>query len=106
MKSPETAHPPAKKLIAATIIGIAALLISGWATTTQNFAPNRFALLAAEVDAESPQYGPGSHGRKVLAKLDTQTGEVQLLQLRIAGAEDPRIQAASWRTVPGNERTE
>lgn len=87
------------RLLTAAAVGGIALLIAGWTATTQNFAPGRFALLAAEIDAASPQNGPGGSCRKVLARLDTQTGEVKLLQLRVFGAENPRIQSATWKAV-------
>ena len=83
---------------AAAAVPAAAL---GGSADTQNFIPARYALVAAEIDAASLQPGTGgSTGkRRVLVKLDTATGRCWVLQLQVAGAQNPQVLAANWAAV-------
>ena len=81
---------------------IAAPLAAGdSAADTQTFTPARYALVAAEIDAATLQPGAGgpTGRRRVLVKLDTATGRCWVLQLQIAGADDPQVLAANWAAV-------
>ena len=77
------------------------LAAGGAAADTQLYTPARYALIAAEVDAASLQAGSGGElgRRQVLVRLDTVTGRCWVLQLKVAGAQDPQVLAANWAAV-------
>ena len=92
-----------KKLFAAALAGgcLATAAVSVRAADTQGFTPARYVIVAAEVNVALIQNDAngGAGTRKVLLKMDTQTGEVWILQLGIFGGNDPRVTAASWCPV-------
>ena len=101
-----------KKSLATALVGgaLAAAAIPARAADTQGFTPARYVIVAAEVNVALIQNDAngGAGTRKVLLKMDTQTGEVWILQLGIFGGNDPRVTAASWcpvrMTVPAPRR--
>ncbi len=91
-----------KSLTAALACGVLALAtIPARAADTQGFTPARYVIVAAEIDVALIQNDAngGAGTRKVLLKMDTQTGEVWILQLGIFGGNDPSVTAASWCPV-------
>ena len=92
---------PSPRCILAAALVTATALAAEENADTQTFNPARYALIAAEVDAATLQ--PGSGGpqgeRKVLIKLDTATGRCWVLQLAVAGANDPTVIGASWAQI-------
>ena len=101
-----------KKLFASALVcgGLMFAAMPGRAADTQGFTPARYVIVAAEVNVALIQNDAngGAGTRKVLLKMDTQTGEVWILQLGIFGGNDPRVTAASWcpvkLTVPAPRR--
>ncbi len=92
-------------LIAATLGAVAtviafypARLTAQGGQTTQAFAPNRFALEAAEVNVKNLQPS-GRNRQKMLFKIDTLTGQVWVLQVSATGDVDPRVTEAAWKKV-------
>ena len=71
-------------------------------TTTQSYSPARFALFAAEINVAAQQFINDNHTQKVLARIDTQTGEIAILQLQISGINNPTVRSAFWCPVPEN----
>ena len=94
-------RPAAAPLAALLLIAAAAPLAAGSAADTQLYTPARYVLIAAEVDAASLQEGSGGElgRRQVLVRLDTVTGRCWVLQLKVAGAQDPQVLAANWAAV-------
>ena len=101
---------PKKLFAAALACGGLMIAAPARAADTQGFTPARYVIVAAEVDVAQIQNTSNGFGnsRKVLLKMDTQTGEVWILQLGIFGGNDPRVTAASWcpikMTVPAPRR--
>ena len=101
-----------KKLFAAALVcgTLAFAAMPASAADTQGFTPARYVIVAAEVNVALIQndVNGGAGTRKVLLRMDTQTGEVWILQLGIFGGNDPRVTAASWcpvkLTVPAPRR--
>ena len=67
--------------------------------TTQNYQPAAFALFAAEINVSSLDLGNTRPQQKVLARLNTATGEVAILQLMITGPGRGQIASAGWYPV-------
>ncbi len=88
-------------IILATAAGGAALLMTaGWNGNSQGFTPSRYAVVAAEIDVSMPQTaGINGNPRKVLVRLDTHSGAVSILQLSVAGINNPAVRSASWAKV-------
>ena len=92
-------------LIAATL-GAAATVIAFYparltaqgSQTTQAFAPNRFALEAAEVNVKNLRPS-GRNRQKMLFKIDTLTGQVWVLQVSATGDVNPYVTEAAWKKV-------
>jgi len=117
--APEEKHPEKEKrrgafemasvlwvsLIAATL-GAAATVIAFYparltaqgSQTTQAFAPNRFALEAAEVNVKNLQPS-GRNRQKMLFRIDTLTGQVWVLQVAATGDVNPYVTEAAWKKV-------
>ncbi len=101
-------------LIPAAIIMIILLLIavlvpesSAQTGNSQEFTPSRYAVIAAEVSVFSPQtinQGFGSDKQNVIVKLDTVTGRTWILQLDVAGNNDPKIRHSFWRELGSAHR--
>ena len=72
--------------------------------TTQGYSPARFALFSAEINVAAQQFINDRHTQKVLARIDTQTGEIAILQLQVSGINNPTVRSASWCQVPENAR--
>lgn len=67
---------------------------------SQLFAPARYSLVAAEVDAAMLCGENGSNDcRKAVFKLDSATGEVWVLQLSVMGGDYAQVTSASWYPV-------
>ena len=93
---------PKKLLCSALVCGtLAFAALPVRAADTQGFTPARYVIVAAEIDVALIQNDAngGAGTRKVLLKMDTQTGEVWILQLGIFGGNDPSVTAASWCPV-------
>lgn len=70
-------------------------------TSTQEFAPARYALLEASVNVSSVlNSGAFDRGvQKTVLKIDTRTGQVWVLQLAVNGVGDPTVCSAVWAKV-------
>ena len=92
-----------KRMLAAALVCgcLMAAAVSARAADTQGFTPARYVIVAAEIDVALIQNDAngGAGTRKVLLRMDTQTGEVWILQLGIFGGNDPSVTAASWCPV-------
>jgi hypothetical protein len=64
--------------------------------STQNFSPSRYAVAAAEINVANLQSPGIACTRKVLVRLDSVTGNTQILQLSIRGDNDPTVLSAVW----------
>jgi len=89
------------RLASLCAVSAALPLAAGGGADTQLFTPARYALVAAEVDTASLQPGTGgpTGRRQVLVKLDTVSGRCWVLQLAVAGADNPTVIGASWAAV-------
>lgn len=77
------------------------LLPTGNAQTgnSQEFTPSRFVITAAEINVLSPQMNGSNATQNVLVKMDTLTGKSWILQLEVAGGNEPRIRNSAWREL-------
>lgn len=99
-----------KIFLSGTAIIAVAVVAAGSAFATfadngnsQTFQLSRYALVAAEADAAMPALADGnSTTRKVVMRINTVTGETDILQFGVAGFDDPTITNASWAKVSGN----
>lgn len=66
--------------------------------TTQNYSPNRFALLAGEINVSSNEGGAPST-RRVMLRTDTATGQCWILVLQVYGYQNFRVANASWQPI-------
>ena len=66
--------------------------------TTQNYSPNRFALLAGEINVSSNEGGAPST-RRVMLRADTATGQCWILVLQVYGYQNFRVANASWQPI-------
>ena len=66
--------------------------------TTQNYSPNRFALLAGEINVSSNEGGAPST-RRVMLRADTATGQCWILELKVYGYQNFRVANAAWKPV-------
>lgn len=64
--------------------------------STQSFSPARYALAAAEINVANLQSPGIACTRKVLVRLDSVSGKVQILQLSVRGDNDPTVLSAVW----------
>ena len=76
--------------------GISSAEASG--STTQNYSPNRFALLAGEIDVDSNEGGAPTT-RQVMLRADTQTGQCWILELKVYGYQNFRVANANWKPI-------
>ena len=93
---------PVRLVSICAVCSAAALTLSADSVAdTQLFTPARYALVAAKVDTASLQPGTGgpTGRRQVLVKLDTVSGRCWVLQLAVAGANNPTVIGASWAAV-------
>jgi hypothetical protein len=88
-------------MIAIAAVLLAAAWLWGQNSTTQNYEPARFVLLAAEVNISNVINSGGfaQNVQKSVLKLDTRTGEVWLLQAAVNGPGDPTVRSAVWAKV-------
>ena len=88
--------------IAALIALVTILLLpsgNAQSSNSQEFIPSRFVITAAEINVLSPQMN-GSHAtQNVLVKMDTVTGRSWILQLEVAGGNEPRVRTSAWREL-------
>ena len=63
---------------------------------TQEYSPSRDALAAADITVANLQGGGRACTRKVLVRIDSVTGNTQILQMSIRGDGDPTVLAAVW----------
>ena len=69
--------------------------------STQSFSPSRYAVAAAEINVANLQSPGTACLRKVLVRLDSVSGKVQILQLSVRGDNDPTVLSAVW--APASE---
>lgn len=89
---------------AAVAIIIAALLImlvfvpesEAQNFSTQEYSPSRFAVISAEVNVLTPDMNVSRHTQHLLMRVDTVTGRTWLLQVNVAGGNEPRVRTAVW----------
>ena len=85
-----------------TAASIAIPLCNAQNGNSQDFMPSRFVIMATQVTVFSPmndQHEP----QNVIVKLDTHTGKTWILQLDVAGGNDPKVRRSSWLEL-GNHR--
>ena len=70
--------------------------------STQSFSPSRYALAAAEINVANLQSPGIACTRKVLVRLDSVSGKVQILQLSVRGDNDPTVLSAVWASASDN----
>lgn len=66
---------------------------------TQDYYPNRYAVIAAEINVLSPQMGASNKRQCVMLKFDTATGKAWILQIHVAGGNDPKVRNSGWHEV-------
>lgn len=89
---------------AAVTVLITALLImlvfipesDAQSNSSQEYFPSRFAVIAAEVNVMTPDMGGRDATQNILMRVDTATGRTWILQVNVAGGNDPRVRAAVW----------
>ena len=65
---------------------------------TQNYTPNRFALLSGEIDVASNEGGAPTT-RQIMVRADTQTGQCWILVLQVYGYQNFKFANAQWQPV-------
>ena len=96
-------------LIAAAAAIIITLLmlpnaVSGQNSNSQQFVPSRFAVIAAQINVFSKKMGGEHNTQFVMLKLDTFTGRTWLLQLDVAGGNDPKIRNSAWLELESSRK--
>ena len=88
-------------LLAAAAVLLFIRHLAAESTTSQEFAPGRYALLEASVNVSSVMNsGVFDRGvQKTVLKIDTRTGQVWVLQLAVNGVGDPTVCSAVWAKV-------
>ena len=88
-------------LLAAAAVLLFVRHLAAGNTSTQEFAPARYALLEASVNVSSVlNSGAFDRGaQKTVLKSDTRTGQVWVLQLAVNGVGDPTVCSAVWARV-------
>ena len=66
---------------------------------TQDYNENRFAVIAAGINVLSPQMSSRTYIQNVMLKIDTVSGRAWLLQVEVAGGNEPRIRNARWHEI-------
>jgi hypothetical protein len=101
-----------KFVLAATVIMIVILLMlsfmiplcSAQVGNSQDFTPSRYVIVAAQVNVSSPQMGGLQNTQYVIVKLDTVTGKSWILQLDVAGGNDPKVNHSMWKELGSGHR--
>lgn len=88
-------------VIAAVVIMIAAAIPSLLAQSgnSQEYSRERFVLVAAQVNVFSPEMGARNESQYVMVKMDTLTGRSWILQLDVAGGNEPKVRHSSWQEL-------
>ena len=92
-------------IIAADIIATIALLTllipSGKAQSrnSQNYQPSRYVIVAAQINVLSPRMGADHDTQYVMVKMDTVTGKTWILQMDVAGGNNPKVRSSSWHEL-------
>jgi hypothetical protein len=85
-------------MIAALLIILAVIPSSNAQNdTTQEYHPSRFAVIAAEVNVLTPDMGGRNATQHMMLRVDTVTGRTWLLQVNVAGGNEPHLRTAVWR---------
>lgn len=87
--------------IATVAVVIFAALPSVYAqnSNSQEYARQRFVLVAAQVNVFSPEMGGRNETQYVMLKMDTLTGKSWMLQLDVAGGNEPKLRRSAWREL-------
>ncbi len=87
--------------VAAVILLLIWFIPSGNAQNgnSQEYHSGRFVIIAAPVNVLSPQMGGSSNTQEVIVKLDTVTGRSWILQLDVAGGNEPKVRSSSWHEL-------
>jgi hypothetical protein len=87
--------------VIATILLLTLLIPSGRAQSSdsQEYHPSRYVIVAAPINVLSPGMGAGHDTQYVMVKMDTVTGKTWILQLDVAGGNNPKVRASSWHEL-------
>ncbi len=87
--------------IIATIALLTLLIPSGKAqsSNSQNYTPSRYVIVAAQINVLSPRMGADHDTQYVMVKMDTVTGKTWILQMDVAGGNNPKVRSSSWHEL-------
>lgn len=87
--------------IIATIALLTLLIPSGKAqsSNSQNYQPSRYVIVAAQINVLSPRMGADHDTQYVMVKMDTVTGKTWILQMDVAGGNNPKVRSSSWHEL-------
>lgn len=87
--------------IIATIALLTLLIPSGKAqsSNSQNYQPSRYVIVAAQINVLSPRMGADRDTQYVMVKMDTVTGKTWILQMDVAGGNNPKVRSSSWHEL-------
>lgn len=85
----------------ATIALLTLLIPSGNAqsSNSQDYTPSRYVIVAAQINVLSPRMGADRDTQYVMVKMDTVTGKTWILQMDVAGGNNPKVRSSSWHEL-------
>ena len=66
---------------------------------SQEYSPSRYVIVAAQINVLSPRMGADHDTQYVMVKMDTVTGKTWILQMDVAGGNNPKVRSSSWHEL-------